>query len=605
MFKYKWLLGALPLLTFAACSSDNSEAPVTSGEDSYAFIKVNLLSPGIDTRATTDNDFEIGSGDENAIDNVVMVFYGSQGNYLSSASMASGEITLADAPKPNGKNVELLKKATVKVSLSGGTIPSYMMVFANPVNASDVNWSLSAVKEQMRTTYAGSNGNFAMNNSVFFNDNQLQRAVAVSKNNFYQTDTEEISATAVDVYLERLAAKVKLHGATGSENNLGSQSNTLDSKTLKFVVEGWGLNATAKKCYLSKYFNTSEYSYSFFKGQFEGRNGKFSDWNEPEKSRSYWAISPDYTKPDNNVVGGKYNYPYVSDQAPVTNGVTKDNILNYYSFNDFAYGGSKHIDVGNSTYTLENTRHSSFYNGTDYKNSALISAVVVGHYTVGGEVTDFYVQGEHIYLSDEYLKTMAKSAAVIVKSDGTQLTDEDQLSNIFEIYHPTAPNVGDKTKGVAENRVTVRIKNSKTDGTYRPNYSALNGYGFKNGTKDPVQITEDNIDDINKAIYNNCGLASMYKDGKAFFNIPIRHLATAPGETEAWAPGSYGVVRNHAYDITVNGFANLTFETLGEGVRDPEDPIIPPTDPDNKYGIKANVKVLSWRLVTQAINLGE
>jgi len=44
---------------------------------------------------------------------------------------------------------------------------------------------------------------------------------------------------------------------------------------------------------------------------------------------------------------------------------------------------------------------------------------------------------------------------------------------------------------------------------------------------------------------------------------------------------------------------------LGEGVRDPEDPIVPPTNPDDKYGIKANIKVHSWRIVKQTVELGK
>lgn len=101
----------------------------------------------------------------------------------------------------------------------------------------------------------------------------------------------------------------------------------------------------------------------------------------------------------------------------------------------------------------------------------------------------------------------------------------------------------------------------------------------------------------------------MYKEGKAYFNIPIRHLAEGDGEGKNsegnYVAGAYGVVRNHLYDITINGFATLSFETLGKGVRDPEDPIVPPTDPGDKYGIDANIKVHSWRLVTQTVTLGE
>lgn len=620
MKKTNLFLGALSLLAFAACSDDKPIDEPVQGDDTYAYIKVNILTSTPGGRAVADEgNFEDGdaSKNENDIQNLVMVFYGAQGNYLSSASMANGEITLEDATNDEQPNVEKIKSAKAKVSLSGGTIPSYMMVFANPVMPTDIKWSLSAMHSQTRESYEGSNGKFAMNNSVYFGTKpnyELNREIQVSKANFYTKDSEESSATEVDVYLERLAAKVRLHSSSKTENTLGSQSGELSSsdpeltkKTLNFVVEGWGVNATAKKCNLSKCFHIGDTEdYNTVNNQLKT---KFEDWNDSERNRSYWAISPEYAKPVYNVTNTgtaenpvfKYEYPYVSDQVSSTS-----NKLNYYGHKDFVSGGSQHVEVGNSTYTLENTRHSEFYNNTDYKNSALVSAVVVGYYTVGGEKEDFYVQGTNIYLEEEFYIAMAKAAAVIVKSNGSALTkdDADAIKSIFEIYHPTKPNIGDAQKGVEENKVTLRIKNSLS-GSYAPDYSSLTNYKFKDGSSAAEDISAENIDRINAAIYSNCGLSSKYKEGKAYFNIPIRHLATAPGANEAWAPGSYGVVRNHIYDIAVDGFATLSFDTLGEGVRDPEDPIVPPTDPSDKYGIKAKIRVLSWRLVKQNVTLGQ
>ncbi len=618
MKKSKLFLGALSLLAFAACSDDKTaNEPTLTGNDEFAYIKVDILSALQGSRATTDKDFELGTTNENEITNMVMIFYGSQGNYLSSASMAAGDITLEDADNDEKNNVELIKSAKAKVSLSGGTIPSYMMVYANPINQDDISWSMNAIYNQTRETYRGSNGKFAMNNSVYFgpgihidlkahpeeaNKRDLQRAVVVSKENFYQTDAEESAAKEVKVYLERVAAKVTLHGAT-TNTDLGTQDGTLDGKRLEFVVDGWGLNAEAKDCYLSKNLSLGTDFVETFSAIDDQLKAKFPGWNEPEKFRSYWAISTNYTVPTtaDNIISGDgsetnpyvFKYPYVSDQAG------EKNILNYYKFNDFIEGGSKHVGIGNAAYTLENTRRSTLYTA-DFKNSGLISAVVVGHYTIDGKETDFYVQGKKIYLEEDYLIAMAKAANVIVKSDGSVLTEDDEknLSNILEIYHPTKPNVGDPTKGVEENLVTIRMKKT-TD------YTIFNDYKFKDGSNDAEEISATNVDRINQILYNNCGLTAMYKGGKAYFNIPIRHLADKPGEKEACPPAYYGVVRNHYYDISVDGFAELDFDTLGKGILDPEDPIVPPTDPSDKFGIKAKIRVLSWRLVKQNVTLGE
>lgn len=267
-----------------------------------------------------------------------------------------------------------------------------------------------------RTEYKSANG-FAMNNSVHFHaDKTLQRAVKVSEENFFQDPAT--SATAVDVYLERLAAKVKLHGKTGTESTLGTQSGSLENEdkttaTLSFEVKGWGINGAAKSCYLSKYFNLSNYSNSYDQLNEQLKDG-FADWNDAGRHRSYWAITPHYYKPANNNNGSKF--PYVSDQ--VVNSGTNASTLYYYSWKDFESGANTHVEVNNSCYTLENTVQSSFYNNCDYRNSALVSAIVVGQYKYNNEIKDFYIYGKNIFLKEDLMKYLAKTFPIIVKKMG-------------------------------------------------------------------------------------------------------------------------------------------------------------------------------------------
>ena len=608
----KLFFGALTLLAFTACSDDKNNEPI-SGEDTFAYINVNLLSPGLDGgRGVEDldnDDFQEGTPDENNITSLVMVFYDALGQQMASASTAGGEITLKDAtPDKNMPNVAKIKTANAKVTLSNGKIPSYMMVFANPINASDVEWNLGSIAQKTRTEYKSANG-FAMNNSVHFHaDKTLQRAVKVSEENFFQDPAT--SATAVDVYLERLAAKVKLHGKTGTESTLGTQSGSLENEdkttaTLSFEVKGWGINGAAKSCYLSKYFNLSNYSNSYDQLNEQLKDG-FADWNDAGRHRSYWAITPHYYKPANNNNGSKF--PYVSDQ--VVNSGTNASTLYYYSWKDFESGANTHVEVNNSCYTLENTVQSSFYNNCDYRNSALVSAIVVGQYKYNNEIRDFYIYGKNIFLKEDLMKYLAKTFPIIVKKDGKALTQEDNISALFDIYHPGKALINE-SKGVEENKVTIKLKGTKGYGEKESDtndFSAFTEYRYQNGST-LEEISASNIDNINKLLYQTCNTANMYKEGKAYFNIPIRHLAEGDGEGKNsegnYVAGAYGVVRNHLYDITINGFATLSFETLGKGVRDPEDPIVPPTDPGDKYGIDANIKVHSWRLVTQTVTLGE
>lgn len=584
MKKNKLLFGALALLAFTACSDDKSNEPIPSGNAQDAFIKVNILSANSGSRAG--EEFADGEGDENDIQNITLIFYGASGNYLTHSVLGSDDIKAAT--KEEAPNVELIKTVEAKVSISDGIFPSYMMAFVNPVEPNNLNWGLNSINEQKRTSHLGANQKFAMNNSVYYDNNHtFCQAINVSKDNFYQNKTEKENAKVATVYVERIGAKVILQGKEGSETNLGSQEGTIgegdEAKTLSFKVTGWGLNATARETYLCKKLDTG---WSLINGQI---NGAF-DWNDELRHRSYWAFTPFYDKPtdEENVTDKNFLFPFVSDQ------VSSANTLKYLPFNTFT------ATPGTSLYTLENTVNSAFYNNNPYRNSALISAIVAGYYTVDGERVDFYIQGDKMYLKNEYLRAMAKQGAVIVNADGTPLNDTDMTDEIleqtFEISHPKTPIFGDENRGVEENKVTIKFKDTTAN---------RGKFKYKLGSNEAVAITDENIKDIQDRLYANCGLSSAYTNGYAYFNVPIRHLAAEPTGNQAWKPGSFGVVRNHQYVITVEKFAPLSTETLGKGVLNPEDPIVPPTDPSEEFGIKADIRVLSWRLVKQNVTLGQ
>lgn len=608
----KLLIGALSLLTLAACSDDKEAVMEAPGGTQPAKIRINIVSNNAAVPVASGRAGETyvdGDESESEIANITLVFYDAMKNIMGSpVNLAGSQIVDGGLQGTTTDNVTVLKTLEAEVSLSNGRYPSYMMVYANPVKSSQLSFNLSNISAQKRTSFKGNNGKFAMNNSVYFsggnnntdNTGTLQREVAVGPDNFYLKTEDESSATAVTVYLERLAAKVTLLSGSGKPNEFETtQEGTLDGKKLTFNVTGWGLNATAKECYLTKRFD------GWSKAEMNASFQTFQ-WNHSGNYRSYWAMTPFYGLPEDNKDDETDNllFPWVSDQ------VKPQNTFNYVSYNDIVKADNeKGAAIGGSLYTMENTVNSAFYSTNDLnKNAALISAVVTGYYTIEGQENpvDFYVYGTKIYLEADYLKAMAKNGAVIVKKneDGstTPLVDADNnlaegvvLSDLFEIKHPETPIGTDAAKGVEENKVTIAFKNTSTN---------RNNFMYKAGAAEPVAITSTNVYDINQDLQTNCGLASKYKEGKAYFYVPIRHLATAPTGNQTWAPGSFGVVRNHSYVITVDGFADLSFKTLGKGIREPEDPIVPPSDPNDKFGIKANINVLAWRVVSQNVTLG-
>lgn len=610
----KLLFGACALLALSACSDDKDSGNAPDYESS-AYIRVNILGNNStggraeddDEDTLTTDDFQNGSEEENEIKSAILAFYDANGNFMSSVTVTKANEVSGDqqpdkqpgfiypGPTSTDFNIEVIKTVEARVSLRDGKIPSFMMVFANPVNkADDISWSLEELKSATITQARVGSGSesspyyYVMNNSVYFDKhNILQRAVPVSRANFYQTTEEANKAAEVNVYLERVAAKVTLT----QQEDLTGHSGKLEEngKTLKFVITGWGVNALAKNSYVTKRFGDRA---------FENISLPFL-WNDPTRFRSYWAMTPHYSTG---------NYPFVSDQVPTPDNQANNGLtLTYRPFQNLTR------KLGSSAITLENTVSSQFYNGgdgTQNTNAALISVVVAGYYTLdGNEITEadgtkhgdtFYLYGDKLYDTTNMMNELAEQGAVVGKlSEGkwVGLNDGD-VAKIFEIYHPTTPAAGDASKGIEENKVTIRLKQSALANNET--------YYYKNGDSDPVLITSGNRVAVNTEILSNTGLATAFTNGYAYFNVPIRHIAEAPtGENDAWAAGSFGVVRNHWYMVNIDAFAPLTLKTIGHGVFDPEKPVVPPSDPNDEYGIKANINVLSWRLVNHGVTLGE
>ena len=92
------------------------------------------------------------------------------------------------------------------------------------------------------------------------------------------------------------------------------------------------------------------------------------------------------------------------------------------------------------------------------------------------------------------------------------------------------------------------------------------------------------------------GGAKVWKDGYTYYYFDIRHLNGAA--TDDNAIGKYGVVRNHVYAANINSLAGL-----GTPVYDPEEVIYPEKPSDDESFIAAEIRILSWRIVNQNIDL--
>lgn len=500
---------------------------------------------------------------------------------------------------------------------------------------------------------------FSMNNSVHYeaeNSNELPMIAVPIKEEQLFTSKEEaekaVSSAPVVIYVERIVAKVTL----GLEDNIPVEDNTIsdDSETpagytLDFNILGWGLSNLERYTFLIKNFRTDtdgnpesfdglmEFN-NFTYGTLDARLDDNSDpykslnnphWNYPGNTtssddgwsnsghRSFWALSPTYY-PDNVAIPKIADDIYYADNAGEDPRVHQnESSLIYRSFNDIYNTGTTPMEIGkhgkgfgDSQYTLEHTMQAALI--TNYQKRAVTCAVVVGQYDLkksdGTKVTydNFYIRKKLsetgyvsvIYPSDKDMKTayLNANSTIYVKNgnDYVAVKGESYFGD-FEIYHPRKDITGDS--GVASRYVTIRLANIEGKEYYH--LTSTGAY---------EKIDSENLLAANQDLYTNMigmlGGIEMYKDGYAYFEIPVKHLWARAGDKEIGDKdfhaklGQYGIVRNHAYNLKVQ-----KIKGIGTGISDPDAPIVPNYENDD-YVVKTEIRVQRWRIVpTQNVTL--
>ena len=111
----------------------------------------------------------------------------------------------------------------------------------------------------------------------------------------------------------------------------------------------------------------------------------------------------------------------------------------------------------------------------------------------------------------------------------------------------------------------------------------------------------DGVKAANAYLSDNVEPAVLYKSGQTYYYIDIEHLANAADSEDK--PGDYGVVRNHIYSVNINSIGGY-----GSPIYVPTSNIVDPEYPgvgggDETSFVAAEVRILSWRLVSQGVNV--
>lgn len=634
MEKSKIFYGALGLLAIGmtACSS---EEPVNKGngsteKDEIRYVRVAISNPPSTRAENTDDNFLAGTDEENAVKSLYFKFYDVNGDPVATEVAENYEFVDA-TPEQGSPSVGKIKEVVIKLSLDKGkNYPTYVMCFINPVNFDEVNaesnTKMQDLRDKTRAGYLSTEGAFAMNNSAYYGNDPITGAsnvkmtgAPIQANQLYTSkeEAEAGNASAVNIYVERYAAKVQFALA----NNAINTYTTTNGYDLTFVPEAWTVNADAPNMYAVKRFASDATSTTIPTFQ-EVQNmlGNWTAWNDSPLFRSYWACSPSYYAT---------SFPQVSDNIAdqVTDGtgagqVVGDYKLRYYSYNQITATDSENgvtefqATVNGTTttypskYVLENTMGAQAFASLNPK-AAAPSLLMVGHYDIENNGTavvaadGFCLYNNSLYFKNSVPAGAAEGAQTILNAllDANQILAIDQngtllksnnatgVINNFTVSHPNKEVRG--SQAVPHRFVTLQLSSAPATGLYyKPN-----------GSDVWTAVTEEQINNINLLLWQQVGVAYSYTQNKCYYSIPIQHLGISENTTGDspivdgsidWTKvrvGDFGLVRNHVYTLGVE-----TINGLATGIENLNYPIVPPMDQDT-YWVKYRIHILNWRIV--------
>lgn len=570
---------ACAALMMCACSSDDASNGGSTGVNEPQYLSVNIVNVGATPtgRGTdTDSDYEGGTTEENEIKRIRFYFFNGDGSpYLIKAPGVDGvttgdkevnwlEATPGEDNTTSGtpSHVEKITNAVLVINGVQSAAPSSIVAVVNPETLAQATLNnggqmrLSELREKavgskFYKTETGKGTEFVMSNSVFVNAGTDFCASLVVGH--VATSAPEAKANPVDLYVERVAAKVTAdfnsdafelgNGTNWDRDKFGTTKavGKIGDYDVYAVIDGWGLADENGKAEIEKQVSTS---------WTDGIVG-ITPWTTYDYHRCFWENSVSFGS------GAGANRPV------------------NHPFNDFK---AKKNDV---LYTLPNTPLEAITKVKVYDN----------------DVTKFLVAATLKYEDDSHNWHTAE----ICRYNGVQFLGVDNLKTqvalTFSMYYTS-------TNSDTENPTYTQL--TKDDITFAEPTGSMQSYQVtptlaadptgkkKYFTKSLTgKYTEVPKGDVNTAI--EADKAEIRTDGKAYYYVPIRHLGT-----DETAVGYYGVVRNHFYKINLNGIKGF-----GTPVYDPKKEIDPTVPYYSDTYLAARVKVLQWRIVNQNVSLGE
>lgn len=564
---------ACAALMMSACGSDNDiEGGATKPGSDPQYLAVNIVNVG--STPTRAGEYENGKPEESKIKKVRFYFFNGDGSpYLikpTGSEVTGGEnVNWLEVSNPTddtttsgtSTSVEKITNAVLVINGVQNAAPSAIVAVVNPetVESTTLKDGKTMRLSELRNTAVGQNfykkdastgavSDFVMSNSVYVNTGEDVCASLVAGH--VATSPEDAKAKAVDIYVERVVAKVTANvdetafklgdGTDWDATKYGTKTavGKIGDNEVYAVIEGWGLASENGKAEVEKKVD---------KTWSDGNLGFLTPWTTSDYHRCFWEKSVAF---DAGIGGNQpVNHKY-SDLKAKMNEVL---------------------------YTLPNTPTSKVTNLKDNDLTKLAVAATLKYKDADGNWND----------------------ADICRYNGVQFLGVDNLKKQVALTFSQYYTSTDATHYTQLSASDIDFKDP--DGTmqqYRvtPTLAADPvGVTKKYYTKNPG--TTSDFTEVNKSIVLaaiEAAKAEIRKGGRAYYYVPIKHLGNT-GEV-----AEYGIVRNHFYKITLSGIKGF-----GTPVYNPEQVVKPVVPTYEDTYLAARVQVLQWRVVNQNVSLGK
>lgn len=582
------VLASALMMTVVSCSSSDditggNGSGNAEGTTSYIAINLNSVGNAPTSRAYNQGEgtYDDGENKENNITKVRFYFYNADGtSYTLQTAGENGEkgsknyidynVGLGKDTGNQGTTVSGATSAVLVLNGESNVAPAAMLAVVNPDVNPDMFTGTTADRwSTMRTEMKGMKFNdatngFMMSNSTYEDGGKDLCTTLLTGKTF--SSAADAKNSPVDVFVERVNAKVKttvgdanfveetkdvmLDGVNfkgkyktkvpvGELATIQSDDGSTKKTSVYAYIDAWGLGDEDGQAMLYKQIDVQNWTDATL--GFSATN----PWSVAAYHRCFWGKSVAFGGTSTN---SPVNHPYKDIKA----------------------------ELGTALYTLPNTPTSYGEEYTDPMKSKFTKIMVAAR----------------LAYTDETGKVQP---AEICTYKGQKFLGKDNVKTVIarELRTYYKKITSDTYRQIEASDIDFSSKVTSTSGLKLQNYQVVADlrsgltelFLKKGGSYESVAVATVKAEMQQAPV-------DISNDGRTYYYTPIKHLG------DVNTPAEYGVVRNHSYQVEIS-----SIKGFGTPVYNPDTEITPVLPSDDKTYLAAKISVLSWRVVSDKVNL--